>query len=440
MLRHFFPFLADWVSRLPDPRIGSRTTYSVEHLFFYGLSLFLLQLGSRRQLRAERDGKFFLDNLLSLSGSDEKYAADSDTLNYLMEKMPPEGLEEITWKLVRVLIRKKVLDDFRFNGDFLVAVDGSRILTFNEKHCDRCLTRKHENGSVTYFHYMLEAKLVTMPGLALSIASVPVENKDGKYDKQDCELNAFYRLAPILKRRFPRLHICVLLDGLYANQFVPEICNKYKWKYFITLKDGSLPTVNKEASRKMARHPGNNLDVLKKDGRRQMLKWACGINYNSLRLNVISCDESKGEDILGVFRYLSSYQPDKSNIQELMEGGRARWKIENEGFNTQKNGGYGLEHNYGAKGFAWKNYYFLIQIAHLIMQLTEKSDIYSKFNRILNPDKSTCNQPAPTICSAYGSLKSFVMRLRESFSTALIRSDFIINTFAPSIQIRMNTS
>jgi hypothetical protein len=50
--------------------------------------------------------------------------------------------------------------------------------------------------------------------------------------------------------------------------------------------------------------------------------------------------------------------------------GRLRWKIENEGFNTLKNGGYGMEHQYARKSYvALKNYYQFMQMAHLIHQL-----------------------------------------------------------------------
>ena len=37
----------------------------------------------------------------------------------------------------------------------------------------------------------------------------------------------------------------------------------------------------------------------------------------------------------------------RERAELLMWGGRARWKIENETFNTLKNQGYHFEHNYG---------------------------------------------------------------------------------------------
>ena len=54
---------------------------------------------------------------------------------------------------------------------------------------------------------MLEVKLVCENGLAVSILSEPVQNENGKYDKQDCELKAFHRLEQLLGKSFraPRM-------------------------------------------------------------------------------------------------------------------------------------------------------------------------------------------------------------------------------------------
>ena len=43
---------------------------------------------------------------------------------------------------------------------------------------------------------------------------------------------------------------------------------------------------------------------------------------------------------------MSDIEITESNLMELMRVRRSRWKIENETFNTLKNQGYGLEHNY----------------------------------------------------------------------------------------------
>ena len=60
-------------------------------------------------------------------------------------------------------------------------------------------------------------------------------------NRQDCEVKAFHRLAERLKRYFPRLPVMILLDGLYAQGPVMELCVKNRWDFMIVLKDKSLP-------------------------------------------------------------------------------------------------------------------------------------------------------------------------------------------------------
>jgi hypothetical protein len=88
------------------------------------------------------------------------------------------------------------------------------------------------------FYYVLEAKLVTQNGMGFSIAFVFIENEE-VYDKQDCELKVFYRLAKILKDLYPRLPIYLLFDGLYPNQNILNICQKNGWGYYIVLKSSN---------------------------------------------------------------------------------------------------------------------------------------------------------------------------------------------------------
>ena len=61
-----------------------------------------------------------------------------------------------------------------------------------------------------------------------------------EFDKQDCELKAFPRLVAKLRKLFPRTPLCLLLDGLYANQNVIRLIEQNFWKYIITFKEGSM--------------------------------------------------------------------------------------------------------------------------------------------------------------------------------------------------------
>ena len=138
------------------------------------------------------------------------------------------------------LIRQKVFSCRRLLGTYyLVAIDGTGMLSYHQRHCEHCLTRRLANGQTLYYHHVLEAKLVStdgfaldgfaldgfaLDGFALSLMTEFVENSDPDADKQDCELKAFYRLAKRLKVRFPRLSICLLMDGLFAGGPVFRLC------------------------------------------------------------------------------------------------------------------------------------------------------------------------------------------------------------------------
>jgi hypothetical protein len=72
------------------------------------------------------------------------------------------------------------------------------------------------------------------------------------------------------------------------------------------------------------------------------------------------------------FSWITNTQiKDVAHAGEIAAAARLRWKIENEGFNTQKNGGYNLQHRFSRISFdALKNYYQCLQIAHILEQLT----------------------------------------------------------------------
>ena len=69
------------------------------------------------------------------------------------------------------------------------------------------------------------------------------------------------------------------------------------------------------------------------------------------------------------FQWVTSLELTKRNLEEMIYAGRGRWKIENEGFNNQKNGLYRIEHLNSRNSNAMKNHYLLTQISDILMQL-----------------------------------------------------------------------
>ena len=150
------------------------------------------------------------------------------------------------------------------------------------------------NGKTTYFHNVLEAKLITPSGFAISLLTEWIENSN-EYDKQDCERKAFIRLAARLKKLYPRLPICVTADGLYPYKGFFDTCRDNGWTYIVTLKDGNLPTVWQEASalHELAPHQHHRDQLI--DGNQLIEKefrWVNGIDYNGHSLNWVECVET----------------------------------------------------------------------------------------------------------------------------------------------------
>src|SRR5260370_13472844 len=209
----------------PDPPCEPRVEYHRRFLCWWGLLLFGLGLGSRRS--ADNDLRdlecAILHNLNLLAGTQQDSLPVTKTLDHFIGHVGSAAFAQLLHQHTQRLIRMKALDDFRFQGDFVAAVDGTGYLGFAHHHCSQCLTQKHSSGTVSYLHPVLEAKLLTTTGLALSLASEFIENPPGRTptdyqeQKQDCELKAFDRLAATLKAAFPHLRLCLSFASLYGS-------------------------------------------------------------------------------------------------------------------------------------------------------------------------------------------------------------------------------
>ena len=425
------------MSEMSDPRKPGMITYELPHLLWAGALMFILRLKSRRQLKKESETDVFLANLLSLSGTSEESVAVPDTLNYLMERLNVDELESLKVKAVKRLIKERRFDPFRFNGGLRVAIDGTRLYSFNHQHCEHCLKQEHKDKPTTWSHDMLEAKLVCENGLAISLLSEPVQNESEKYDKQDCELKAFYRLAKRLRTTYPRTSLCLLLDGLYACEEGLRICGENHWSYFIVLKKGSIPTLYKRVMEERNAHPENSLEAVSNAGMTQKLSWVTYVKYRSMYFHVVICEEGvEGEEQGKTWVWITDAEPCAGNINELVnKGGRQRWKIENQGFKEQKRDDFELEHLYGETPTAWRNYYQLMQIAHMLDQLMRYGDICVKLQE-KSPERG--NKPILPFREYYQSTRNFIRRLAESFRRDLF--SILASELPGKIQIRFNSS
>ena len=145
-------------------------------------------------------------------------------------------------------------------------------------------------------------------------------------------------------------------------------------------------------------------------------------------LNVLECREVKKEkteqECHSKFKWVTNLTITKKHVIHIaQEGGRNRWKIENEGFNVQKNGGYELEHAYTTNPTSAKIFYFFLQIAHMIAQLMEKGDLIKK-----------------CIKTPLGSNRNIAFRILEAWRNVILTSNTINNFRSLKLHIRFRGS
>jgi hypothetical protein len=433
-LHHFFGGWLKLFRGVRDGRNPELIKYPLEGVLSTGVLMYLFRLGARRQINYQLRGN---------TPSQTKFEAwfgvnevpHGDTLNYAYQRIAPAEVQEVICRMVATLIRKKVLYRWRLYGNFLVAVDGTGVLTFQERHCEYCLSRKLKNGEILYYHPVLEAKLVTANGFAFSLMTEFIENTDPQADKQDCELRAFYRLSRRVKARFPHLPICLLLDGLFAGGPTFQLCQDYDWRYMITLQDADLSQVHRtyELVRSQTSQNHKQVRLGQQQEITQEYHWVRQIDYRDSQdrhhdLNVLVCKESKPtrrEDRSATtFKWLTNFIPTAHNVDTLAnQAGRLRWKIENEGFNIQKNGGFLLEHPYSQNDTARKVFYYLLQIAHLLFQLMEKGSLFRK-----------------AFPQSVGSLKNITFRLLEAWRNLRLSPTAFCSIYSGRYQIRFDSS
>jgi len=437
---------------LPDTRYQPFVEYHSKFLTWWGLLLFSFKLGSRRQLDYDlRDSDLeVLHNVNRLAGTRQDSLPVHKTIVHFLSHVGSEPLAQLRTWCLRRLIRMKALEHCRLFGKFVIALDGSGFLVFHRYHCPKCLTHRTTKGTL-YLHPVLEAKLVDSYGLALSIGTEFIENptRDGDlakskcqislsaYEKikQDCELKAFARMAPNLKRDFPQTRLCIAADSLFACGTAIHICQQYRWSYIFTFKPGRTPDLWQDFNGLLKLVPENTLRVTLPKGVRQLYRWVNDITYldsdnRSHNLNAILCKETSPTET-HTFAWLTDLRVNPNNVVAIAsQGGRQRHKIENQGFNIQKNSGFNLEHAYSFDQDNIKAFYYLLQIAHIFLQLLESGSLLKRLAK--------ANQTSPV--RLFGSLKNIARRLLECFRYLHIPDDAFDFMNATRFQIRLDTS
>jgi predicted small metal-binding protein len=252
----------------------------------------------------------------------------------------------------------------------------------------RCYNKGESSEFVKYHRSVLEAKIYFGNDIVCSIASETIENSEEYINqsdetvKQDCESKAFVRLAAKIKKNFPRLPIIIVDDGLYVTEKVLRICSDYHWDYIIRYKEGCASSIAREYQALPEKEKvGTDIEY-----QNEILFRDFDVNLIYYRgKSIVKCKEKVTE-----FAWITSIKITKSNAQKIVNAGRNRWKIENQGFNRQKHWQGNIEHACSWNERAQKNHYLMEQIADFIKQLYEY--FYLKKNEIRKLQKNISSE------------------------------------------------
>jgi hypothetical protein len=270
-----------------------------------------------------------------------------------LDPVDPEELRPAFSNIFAELTRGKVLEGMVFlDGCYLLALDGTECFASTQVHCDHCLHKKLSNGQVVYHHALLGAALVC-PGRreAIPLMPEPILNGDGR-GKNDCERNALRRWLWKFRQDHPHLRVIASLDALYANAPVIDDLRGALVPWIIRVKEDDHVFLFEQFREQAVAGRVEDFALVGEDGvhRRYRLAWGLPLNesHPEVRVDFLEVSEM---DVDGRHRRTWILDPQlqlsRARAERLMWGGRSRWKVENETFNTLKNQGYHLEHNYG---------------------------------------------------------------------------------------------
>ena len=296
----------------------------------------------------------------------------------ILDEVDPDKVRPLFKDVFRQVQRGKVLEHYVFlEGCYLLALDGVEYFCSNKIHCDHCLTRQHKNGTLSYYHQMLGAVLVhpDFPEV-LPLAPEPIQRKDGQ-KKNDCERNAAGRWFKRFRKDHPHLPVIVVEDALSSNAPHIRDLRAAHCHFILGVKEGDHKHLFEQFRQRLA---ADEVEIV------EDVDASKGITHGYVFANGLTLNESSEEKV-NFLQYLEMHDDGEerqwtfvvdlelrqANVRRVAVGGRTRWRIENETYNTLKNQGYHFEHNYG---HGYKNlctiFAMLMMLAFLIDQVQQK--------------------------------------------------------------------
>lgn len=364
--------------QIEDPRREGSINHEIHDCCLSGFAMMFFQDPSMLafQRRLQESGN--KNNLQTMFGV--RSIPKSTQLRDVIDLIPSSSFDPIFSDYFSLLQRAKLLEKFQFfKKKYLISIDGTQYFSSENISCPGCLNKtSKKTGKTTYSHQFLGASLVH-PGQRqiIPLSPEPIQNTDGS-SKQDCERNAGKRLIQKIRKTHPKLNIIITGDGLYSNQPFIEMLQSNRMSFILVAKPGDHKFLfNHLANTKEDKI--QRLESSDSKDRRHIYRWINNVPLNGTaragNVNFFEYTIRTGDKTTFYCSWVTDIPVNLANVATLVSGGRSRWKIENEYFNTLKNQGYNAEHNYG-HGYQYASFNFLlfILLAFFTHQILELSD------------------------------------------------------------------
>ncbi len=374
-----------------DPR-SAAAVISLGDALMAGFAVFALKAPS---LLAFDDYRSDEANLKSLFGL--KQVPCDTQMRTILDDVDPQQLRPAFTDVFRQLQRGKALEPFVFfEGQYLLALDGTSYFSSETIHCSCCLEKKSRNGKVAYSHQMLGAALVH-PDLkeVIPLCPEPIIKQDGD-TKNDCERNASRRFLAHFRREHPKLPVIVVEDALSAN--APHLADlrEYDLRFIIGIKPGSHAHLFAQMQAALETGQAHVLTLVDSEGTLYHYRWLEKASLNEAHPDVLvtmleywEIPPQGSKAPMRQFSWVTDLPVHEETAPLLVRGGRSRWHIENETFNTLKNQGYHFDHNFG---HGHKNlsvvFALLMMLAFLVDQTMQLCDLL--FQAVLAHARRKC--------------------------------------------------
>ena len=348
----------------------SNKLISIDDALISAFAVFSLKFPSLLKFENEVRNGDGHSNLKSVYGV-SKIPSDTQ-MREIIDPIDSEKFNKLFKGIFQKIQRDKKLNAFEFQvtkdrtPSYLMPVDGTGYFSSDSVHCESCLSIHTGSNKGKFYHQMLSAAIVH-PDMktVIPMAPEPILKQDG-HVKNDCEYNAFKRFAAKFRKDHPKLKVIICGDALYARGELVKVLMAHNMSYILSVKPGLNTAlfnyVNGADERENVSHfeydelIGDK--VKKKVTHRFRYKNKAPLDNKSsmdFRVNFLEyweitewinnngkeCREEKH------FSWATDINLTKESVIKVMRGGRARWNIENEVFNTLKNHGYHFEHNFG---------------------------------------------------------------------------------------------